>query len=125
MDHSWSTLKIKYPSKWINGSSDLHIEVDGKPLSFWCIEELIWVMHGSGKCGSIEIHRYLDGSKNIIINEQVNNISINGKRFNILSDNTPEGTTIKIRGIDITNDVLGFMVIIKSGSLIKLCIDLV
>ena len=125
MSYDWSTLKINYPSNWIDGSSDLNILVDGKPFSFWGIKELIWVLRDNDKFGLIEIHRYLEDNKTIIINEQVDNISINGNRYTIASDNTPEGTSIKIRDIDITNDVLGFMLIARAGYLIKLSIDII
>ena len=125
MGYNWSTLKINYPSNWLDGGSDLNILVDGKPFSFWGIKELIWVLRNDDKFGSIEIHRYLEDDKTIIINEQVSDISINGKRFTIVSDNTPEDTSIKIRDVDITNDILGFMLIVRNGSLIKLSIDII
>ena len=108
----------------MNGSSDLHIEVDGKPLGFWGIKELIWVIRGGEKYGKIEIHRYLEDGKTIIINERVEDISINGKSLTIESDNTPEGTTVKIRDLDITNDVLGFILIVRSGDIMKLSLDI-
>lgn len=124
MDHNWSTFKIKYPGKWLNGSNDLQIEVDGKPLGFWGIKELIWVIRGGEKYGMIEIHRYTDDGTTITINEKVEDITINGKRFTIESDNTPEGTLVKIRNLDITNDVLGFILIVRSGDIVKLSLDI-
>ena len=124
MEHNWSTFKIKYPGRWLNSSDDLDIEVDGKPLGFWGIKELIWVIRGEDKYGLIEIHRYIDDGKTIMINERVEDISINGKRFIIESDNTPEGTLVRIRDLDITNDVLGFILIVRAGDIMKLSLDI-
>ncbi len=123
MSDDWDTFEITYPGKWIDGSNAIGMQVNGKPFNFWGIHDIIWVLRGDKKYGSLEIHCYSTKEKTIKINEKVKNINIIGRRFTIQSDNTPEGTIVAVNGIDMTNDILGFILIIKSGELIKASFD--
>lgn len=125
MNENWDSFEILYPGNWIGGSNAINMKVNGKSLNFLGIHDIIWVLKGSIEYGTIEIHCYSTKEKTIKINEQVKNIDIKGRQFAIQSDNTPEGTIVKLNGIDMTNDILGFIVIIKSGELIKASFDFI